>query len=200
MIYQGFTSFLHQFNQFEVLSHSESTCKETYLSYYINNDLLLETCCIAMHPDEYQNQWQFLTVASVFCHFFSKVASTFDAISKFLVNVGAGLILTAKRISPKVVWGENIVTKFSSSLIMQQKLNGAVMTGDAYLGFEGFWDLQIEEHGLNQQVDVQPPARECQQQLLECVWKREEQMSRKQMKFCQVIMSPKKIFFSLISL
>lgn len=67
----------------------------------------------------------------------------------------------------------------------------AVVTGDTYLGFKGFWDLQVEEHGLNQQVDVQPPAREHQRQLLECVWKREGQTSGKQMKFCQVITSPK---------
>lgn len=74
------------------------------------------------------------------------------------------------------------------------------MTGDAYLGFEGFWDLQVEEHGLNQQVDVQPPPREFRWQLLECVWKRGGQTSGKQMKSCQVIISPKKIFFPLISL
>lgn len=50
---------------------------------------------------------------------------------------------------------------FSVLLIMQQKIE-TVMTGDTYLGFEGFWGLQVEEHGLNQQVDVQPPARERQ--------------------------------------
>lgn len=36
------------------------------------------------------------------------------------------------------------------------------MTGNAYLDFEGFWDLQVEEHGLKQQGDVQPLAREHQ--------------------------------------
>lgn len=39
------------------------------------------------------------------------------------------------------------------------------MTGNAYLDFEGFWDLQVEEHGLKQQEGVQPLAREHQWQL-----------------------------------
>lgn len=57
------------------------------------------------------------------------------------------------RISPKVVQDENIVTMFSGSLIMQQ-MTEAVMTGDADLGFERFWDLQVEEYVLNQQVSL----------------------------------------------
>ena len=72
------------------------------------------------------------------------------------------------------------------------------MTGSAYLGFEGFWDLQVEEP--EPACRHSTPARERQWQLLECVWKRGGQESGKQIKSCQVITSPKKIFFPLTSL
>lgn len=44
------------------------------------------------------------------------------------------------------------------------------MIGNTYLDFEGFWDLQVELHGLKQQEGVQPLAREHQWQLLQHVW------------------------------
>lgn len=76
------------------------------------------------------------------------------------------------------------------------------MTGDTYLGFEGCWDLQVAEHGLNQQVDemFNPQPWNASGNFLSVFGRDGGHRSGKQMKSCQVIISPKKMGFPLISL